>query len=359
MITQTHHYALIMAGGIGSRFWPISTTEHPKQFQDLTGEGASLLQQTYDRLSGLIPDENIWVLTNDAYQSQVLAQLPAVPPQQIIAEPARRNTAPCLLLAALKIQKIDPNAQLLVLPSDHFIDDRQHFQDDVTQAFAHSAVSKELITFGIQPNSPHTGYGYIAAADKKAPISSVLRFEEKPSVAKATSFLEAGNYCWNAGIFVWSVDTLIDAFERFSPQMFALMTKERDVLNTPKESAFLRENYPKAEDISIDYAILEKADNVAVLRARFSWNDLGSWSALHQQLGDSPLANVSINTDVLADNAKGNLIYSSAQQKVIVKDVDDLIVVLTDNQVMILPKKADQSVKQLQQMIENTKKEKD
>ena len=359
MNTHLHHYALIMAGGIGSRFWPISTAEHPKQFQDLTGEGSSLLQQTHERLSGLIPDENIWVLTNGAYQSLVCAQLPSVPQQQIIAEPARRNTAPCLLLAALKIQKIDPNAQLLVLPSDHFIDDRQKFQNDVAQAFVHSETSKELITFGIQPNSPHTGYGYIAATDKQAPISSVMRFEEKPSLAKATAFLEAGNYFWNAGIFVWSVDTLIDAFERLSPQMFALMAKGRPLFNTPEEPAFLRENYPKAEDISIDYAILEKANNVAVLRARFSWNDLGSWSALHHQLGDSPMANVTINAEVLTDNAKGNLIYSSAQRKVIVKDIDDLIIVLTDDQVMILPKKADQSVKELQQLIENAKKEKD
>lgn len=350
MKTSNHRHALIMAGGIGSRFWPVSTVKNPKQFQDLTGEGRSLLQQTYDRLLGLIPAENIWVLTHERYTPMVQQQLPKVSAAQIIAEPAQRNTAPCLLLAAMKLQKKDPFAQLLVVPSDHYIAQTKQFQDDVAKAFIHAQNTEDLLTFGILPSSPHTGYGYIEVGNTDAEISPILTFREKPSLEKAKTLIDRGNYFWNAGIFVWQARTLISAFEQLSPKMYSLFALGESFYNTEKEIAFLENHYAQAEDISIDYAILEKATHVSMVKASFEWNDLGSWKALHQQLGQNEIQNVIVNADLLSDTATGNLIYSSAQKQIVIKGIHDLVVVATPDKLLIFPKSDDQSIKELSQL---------
>ena len=343
------NYALIMAGGVGSRFWPTSTASFPKQFQDLTGCGRTLLQQTVDRLEGILPLENIYILTNADYLSLVNAQLPELHQKQIICEPALRNTAPCILYAALKIQQLNTVANMIVLPSDHFIDQLEAFQANVLLAFERAKQQDELITFGIPPTSPQTGYGYLEVEDKKAPLSPIVKFTEKPDLEKANAFIKEGNYFWNSGLFVWSCRTIIKAFERYQPEMLRLFQAGIPHFDTPAETDFLLSEYPKAENISIDYAILEPSSNILMLKASFLWNDLGTWTSLYDQLSDGMESNVSVKAKLIAEEAKGNMVYSSSDKIIVIKGLADYVVVDEDKVLMIYPKGDDQSVKELRQ----------
>jgi mannose-1-phosphate guanylyltransferase len=342
-----NNFALIMAGGVGSRFWPTSKTSFPKQFLDLTGVGRSLLQQTFDRLEGIVPPDQIYVLTNERYKSLVTEQLPNIGLEHIICEPAMRNTAPCLLYGALKIHDRNPNACTVVLPSDHFIGDLPLFKKDVLQALTHASLHNELLTFGIPPISPHTGYGYLEVEDKDKPFTSITTFTEKPSEEKAIDFFRAGNYFWNSGIFVWSTQVLLEGFKNFQPAMLSLFQAGIPTFGTKEEQAFLDAKYQKAESISIDYAILEKAQNISMIKASFSWNDLGTWASLYDQLTLGKEENVSVNAKIIAQESKGNMVYSSKDKLIVVKGLEDFVIVDQEDILLICPKGDDQSIKQL------------
>ena len=336
-----------MAGGIGSRFWPSSRSSFPKQFLDLTGEGRTLLQQTFERLEGIIPVDQIYILTNDRYKSLVKEQLPEIVTAQIICEPSMRNTAPCLLFASLKIHSKNPNACTVVLPSDHFISDLSLFKEDVLNALSHVSKHNELLTFGISPTTPHTGYGYLEVEDKGKAFSSITAFTEKPSKENAITFIENGNYFWNSGIFVWSVETLLDAFNTFQPDMFSLLQAGVSTFDTEEEQLFLAAEYQKAENISIDYAILEKAQNISMIKASFSWNDLGTWTSLYSQLTKGEKENVVVNAKIIAEESTGNMVYTSKEKLIVIKGLEDFVIVDQEDVLLICPKGDDQSIKQL------------
>jgi mannose-1-phosphate guanylyltransferase len=273
---NNNYYAIIMAGGVGSRFWPVSTSEFPKQFHDMLGAGETLIQKTFSRLSQIIPIDNIFILTNKNYNTIVLQQLPMVKQAQVLLESAMRNTAPCILYASLKIKKQNPNALMVVAPSDHWIENEEEFLENLQYSFDFCSEENVLMTLGIKPTFPNTGFGYIEY-DKSDnnPIKKVFQFREKPNYETAKSFVESGNFLWNAGIFIWSVKTITAAFEKFQPKMNELFLKGFDSYNTPNEKVFIDQNYALSENISIDYAVMEKAKNVYILPASFDWNDLG------------------------------------------------------------------------------------
>ena len=340
-----------MAGGVGSRFWPVSTTDFPKQFHDMLGSGETLIQKTFARLSKLIPTENILILTNERYNDLVLQQLPMVKSEQVLLEPAMRNTAPCILYASLKIKKQNPNAIMVVAPSDHWIEDEVAFTNDLQQCFDFCQDRNALMTLGIQPTFPNTGFGYIEFDKADAnPIKKVNQFREKPDYDTAKSFLEAGNFLWNGGIFIWSAQSVTAAFEKFQPQMNALFQKGLDSYNTAQEKQFILDHYAQAENISIDYAVLEKADNVYVLPATFDWNDLGTWGSLHEKLDKDHQNNAVVNATVILENASNNIIRSNAQKLVVIDGLDDYIIVDNDNVLMIYPKSKEQDIKRITAM---------
>jgi mannose-1-phosphate guanylyltransferase len=335
-----------MAGGVGSRFWPVSTTEFPKQFHDMLGSGETLIQKTFSRLSNIIPAENILILTNEKYNDLVLEQLPTVNQEQVLLEPAMRNTAPCILYASLKIKKQNPNAVMVVAPSDHWIEDEKAFCDNLQQCFDFCAAENALMTLGIQPTFPNTGFGYIEYDKSDSnPIKKVSQFREKPDYETAKSFLENGNFLWNGGIFIWSVKAIINSFEEFQPQMNALFLEGFDSYNTNKEADFISQNYAKSENISIDYAVLEKAENVFVLPATFDWNDLGTWGSLHEKLDKDENNNAVVNATVLLNNSSSNIISTSKEKLVIIDGLEDFIIVDKDNVLLIYPKSKEQEIK--------------
>jgi mannose-1-phosphate guanylyltransferase len=334
-----------MAGGIGTRFWPESTPEMPKQFLDLLGNGKSFIQQTFERLNKLIPFEQIYILTNERYRELIKEQIPQISDKQIIAEPVMRNTAPAILYAAKKIHQINNDALMLVAPSDHYIANEEKFTQNVQSAFDELAQSDKLMTLGIVPNAPVTGYGYIQFDKNEVlPIKKVLQFTEKPDLSTAQGFLNQGNYLWNAGIFVWSSRSILQAFKKYLPEMYQIMSRNDDVFNTTIEKDFIKKNFPLLDNISIDYGILEKADNVYVLPAEFVWNDLGAWNAIYNQL-KSDTENVTINSKLLAENSKGNLVKTN-HKNVVLKDLQDYAIIDTNDTLMIIPRKDDQKVKE-------------
>ena len=348
-------YALIMAGGVGSRFWPMSTQSFPKQFHDFLGTGNSLLQQTYQRMASFISPENILVLTNTAYKGLVLSQLPDLTEAQLVLEPCMRNTAPCILYAAQKVYKMDPDAQLLIAPSDHWIEDEQAFSKDVAICFEASKTSGVLCTLGITPTFPNTGFGYIESeGTEKEGLHKVVQFREKPDYVTAQSFIKAGNFSWNAGIFIWSVHTILKAFKDFEPSLFTLFEKGVDVYNTLDEAQFIEENYPKAANISIDYAILERASEIFMRRANFDWNDLGTWGALYDKLPKDAANNGVAHAQLLAIDASDNMIMAPKGKKVVIEGLNNFIVVDKDQVLLIYPKSKEQDIKKVVEKVQES-----
>lgn len=346
---HTNYYAVIMAGGIGSRFWPVSTEDFPKQFHDLLGSGQTLIQKTFSRLQKIIPKENILILTNERYKELVLKQLPDISENQLVLEPAMRNTAPCILLSALKIQKKNPNAIMLVAPSDHWIEDENAFYKNIITAFQACEKEDVLMTLGIQPTFPNTGYGYIKFnKEELSAKKKVLQFTEKPDYATAKSFLKEGNYLWNAGIFIWSVESIVKSFSSNLPEMFALFSKGIAALNTSVEIAFINENYDASENISIDYGILEKAANVFTLTADFDWNDLGTWGSLYEKLPKDDFKNSVVRAKTVLINSENNMIQTNSGKVVVVSDLSNFIIVDTENTLLIVPKEKEQEIKKMQ-----------
>lgn len=348
MNMNKNYYAILMAGGVGSRFWPVSTADFPKQFHDMLGSGQTLIQKTFSRLSQLIPAENILILTNEKYNQIVLDQLPMVKPEQVLLEPAMRNTAPCILYASLKIQKENPDAVMVVAPSDHWIEDEKAFIENLQACFDYCAKENALMTLGIRPTFPNTGFGYIEfdKADANR-IKKVNQFREKPDYETAKGFLASGNFLWNGGIFIWSTQTITEAFEKFQPQMNALFQKGMDSYNTASEVDFINDNYASAENISIDYAVMEKASNVYVLPATFDWNDLGTWGSLHEKLDKDEQNNAVVNAKVILENASNNIIRTDAQKLIVIDGLDDFIIVDNKDVLLIYPKSKEQDIKRI------------
>ncbi|SKB71478.1 mannose-1-phosphate guanylyltransferase [Maribacter arcticus] len=343
-----NYYAVLMAGGVGSRFWPISTSENPKQFHDMLGTGTTLIQKTFQRLNKFVPTENILILTNERYNDLVLKQLPMVKQEQVVLEPAMRNTAPCILYAAMKIQKMNEDAVMIVAPSDHWIEDEEAFAKDVTACFKKCETEDVLCTLGIKPSFPNTGFGYIEynKADTEQ-IKKVNQFREKPDYETAKDFLAQGNFLWNAGIFMWSAKTIVNAFQKYQPKQYKLFRDGLVCFNTDDERKFISENYPKAENISIDYAILENSSSIFVLEASFDWNDLGTWGSLYDKLDKEENNNAIVNARVLTQDASGNMIRSKAGKVVVVDGLNDYIIVDKDEVLLIYPKAKEQDIKQV------------
>jgi len=350
-----NYYAILMAGGVGSRFWPVSTESFPKQFHDMLGTGDTLLQKTFQRLNKLIPTENIFILTNEKYNDLVLQQLPEVKQRQVVLEPAMRNTAPCILYASLKIQKENPDAVMIVAPSDHWIEDETAFTQNVQQAFQFCEQNDALMTLGIKPTFPNTGYGYIECGNNtEENISEVIQFREKPDYDTAKQFLAQGNFLWNAGIFMWSASSVINAFKNNQPELFQYFNKGMELYNTDAEAEFIEENYAKAENISVDYAIMESSKNVYVIPATFDWNDLGTWGSLYDKLDKDQNQNAVVNAKTLVQDASGNMIRTAKEKVVVVDGLNDYIIVDKDEVLLIFPKTKEQDIKKVLQNVKNT-----
>lgn len=345
---NSNYYAVIMAGGVGSRFWPVSTGAFPKQFHDMLGAGQTLLQKTFSRLEKFIPKHNILILTNELYKNLVKEQIPQISDENIVLEPCMRNTAPCILYASMKIAQRNKNAVMIVAPSDHWIEQETVFEQDIKHCFSICQEQDILMTLGITPAFPNTGYGYIqyeTTSDKAA--KPVLQFTEKPDYQTAKQFVEARNYLWNAGIFVWNVQSVLKAFQVHQSTMYTLFTQGEKTYNTPQEHDFISENYPKAENISVDYAIMEKSSNIKVFSANFDWNDLGTWGSLHEKLSKDEKKNAVVNAQVLFKNSSNNIVRTDARKVVIVDGLEDYIIVDKPSVLMIFPKNKEQEIKQL------------
>lgn len=347
---KSNYYAILMAGGVGSRFWPVSTVQYPKQFQDILGSGSTLLQNTFYRLAKLIPKENILILTNKMYKDLVQEQLPEVMQENIVLEPAMRNTAPSILLGAMKIIQKDKDAVMIVAPSDHYIQGEEAFLNNVRSAFETVEKEDKLITLGIKPTFPNTGYGYIQYDEHSTEtIKPVLKFTEKPTFKKAEKFISEGNYVWNAGIFIWSARFIIDSFKQYIPEMHRLFIKGEAVFNTKEEQQFLDDNYEMADNISIDYGIMENSDKVYLIPADFQWNDLGTWGSLQDELPHDEYDNTLINAQVLSNDSSGNIIRTQDAKIVVVEGLKDYIIVDQDDVLMIVPKEKEQDIKKIRE----------
>lgn len=352
MKMNKNYYAIVMAGGVGSRFWPVSKTTFPKQFHDMLGSGQTLLQKTVFRLQNTIPTENIRILTNSSYTKLVLEQLPQFFENQVIAEPAMRNTAPCILMASLKIHKENPEAVMIVAPSDHWIEDELAFSMDLKTAFEFAQSKDALMTLGIKPTFPNTGYGYIEyESGDNSIVKSVSQFREKPDYESAKKFISSGNFLWNAGIFVWSTKAVLKAFESLQPSMFDLFNRGNSVYNTIDEAEFVTKNYEMSENISVDYALMEHSKNVYVLAANFDWNDLGTWGSLYSKITDNNTQNAIVNARLLAQDSSGNMIKTDTNKIVVIDSLNDYIIVEENEILLIFPKEKEQDIKQLRQNV--------
>ncbi|CAM1347754.1 mannose-1-phosphate guanylyltransferase [Tenacibaculum halocynthiae] len=344
---SNNYYAVIMAGGVGSRFWPVSTQQYPKQFHDMLGTGESLIQKTFSRINQLIPSDNILIATNKRYESLVLDQLPKVKSKQLLLEPTMRNTAPCILYSALKIHQQNPNAVMLVAPSDHWIENENEFLNNIKTSFNACEKQDILMTLGIQPDSPNTGYGYIQFEEHESSIKKVKNFTEKPNLDKAKEFLASGDYLWNAGIFIWSTKSILKAFSEFLPEMVATLDDGNNVYNTDFEDDFINNNYKSCENISIDFGVMERAKNVHVLPVNFGWNDLGTWGSLYNKLPKDEQKNAIVGAKTIFRDSSGNMVRTQNRKKVIIQGLSNFIVVEKDDVLLICPKDDEQEIKQI------------
>ena len=337
-----------MAGGIGSRFWPKSRTGMPKQFLDILNTGKTLIQWTYERFAGFIPEENIFVVTSADYENIVHEQLPQMKRENILCEPSRKNTAPCIAYISFKLLQKDPEASLIVAPSDHIILDNNSFKTISLKALDFVAHLKAFVTLGITPTYPNTGYGYIqhdtmSVADD---IYKVKTFTEKPNLELAKTFISSGDFLWNAGIFVWQVKNVVKAFEQFQPEMFELFDGEKENYNTENERAAIDRIYPLCTNISIDFAIMEKADNVYVIPSSFGWSDLGTWNSAYENLEKDYLGNAVAGENVIVIDATKCMVSAPKEKLVVLQGLDDCIVVDTKDVLLICSKDKEQEIKE-------------
>jgi mannose-1-phosphate guanylyltransferase len=354
-MTQNNTYGLIMAGGVGSRFWPMSTPENPKQFLDVLGIGKSLLRLTFERLNRFIPAEQIYILTNSSYEQLVLQQLPELKNTQVLCEPERKNTAPCIAYAAAKIQALDPEATLLISPADHLIINEQRFEEIINVAWQ-TAQTGQLVTLGIEPSRPDTGYGYIefekTAYTTKGSACPVLQFREKPDLATAQKFLEAGTFYWNAGIFVWKASVISEALKAHQNDVYQIFNQDTSAYGSAQEVAFLKDAFAACPDISIDFAVMEKAKNVSVVLADFDWSDLGTWGSLTTHLQKDEQANSLIGGRVFAFDSSNCLVNVPKEKTVLLDGLKDYIVVESDDKLMVLRLSNEQKLKEYLKLME-------
>lgn len=359
MAVNANNYVVIMAGGIGSRFWPMSRTDHPKQFIDILGTGRSLLQQTYDRSISICPKENIVVVTNTSYRDLVLEQLPDLTEAQVLLEPARRNTAPCIAYAAFHIHAMNPDACMVVAPSDHLIMKQEAYTKLVNRALKVAAAEDALITLGITPTRPDTGYGYIqfkeetSATDKA--VKKVKTFTEKPDVEMAEQFIASGEFLWNAGIFVWSVRSILGAFAKHLPEEHQLFAEGKEHFATDREAAFIERTYSRCTNISIDYGIMEKAGNVYTLAADIGWSDLGTWGSLYSFSDKNTEGNVIQGRNVVAYDTHNCIINVPKDKLVVLQGMEDMIVVESDGILLICKLEEEQQIKRIVNDVKATK----
>lgn len=357
---NSDYYVVIMAGGVGVRFWPVSKSDRPKQFIDILGTGKSLIQQTFERFSAFCPVENIYVVTNLAYRDLVAAQLPRLSPDQILCEPYRKNTAPCIAYANYKIRKRNPNATVVVAPSDHVVLKEEVFLNTLQTAATAASRNPWLVTLGIKPSYPNTGYGYIQFEDRAADaahpqLKKVKLFTEKPEYEMARSFVESGEFLWNAGIFIWSLPAIMAAFKAYLPEIDELFSTYADLLDTPREAEGVEKMYVGCRNISIDYGVMEKADNVYVVAGDFGWSDVGSWNSLYELLPKNAEGNAVVGAEPLAYESKGNLVRVPADKIVVLQGLEDCIVV-EDHGVLLICKRTEEQ--RIRQFVEDVAREK-
>ncbi|GEO03071.1 mannose-1-phosphate guanylyltransferase [Adhaeribacter aerolatus] len=337
-------FVVIMAGGIGSRFWPFSRTNNPKQFHDVLGVGSSMLQMTVNRFRNICPPENIYVVTNADYRDLVKEQLPHLTQNQILCEPIGRNTAPAIAYASYKISQINPNATLVVAPADHVILKEEAFVQIIQEAVAAAEKEDILLTLGITPSRPDTGYGYIQFIEEGKHLKKVKTFTEKPNLELAQMFLESGDFVWNSGIFIWNVKSILHAFRQYLGEIAEIFEEGLLYLNKPQEEEFINRAYSHCRNISIDYGIMEKADNVFVLLSDFGWSDLGTWNSLYS-IGNKDNAGNVIDGDVLLYDTRNCIIKTPQERLVVINGLENFIVAEYDNVLMICPKDEEQRVK--------------
>ena len=343
-----NNYVAIMAGGIGSRFWPISRLDYPKQFLDILNHGRTLIQSTYDRFAHYIPKENIYVVTSSQYKEIVEKQLPQLRPENILCEPSRKNTAPCVAYISYKLHQLNPKSNLICAPADHLILDDISFRKVSLEALEFTEKNNALITLGIKPLSPNTGYGYIqheqyAVSDN---VYKVKTFTEKPDIELAKKFLISGDFLWNAGIFVWRTESIISAFEKNLPEIHEIFDGAKKELITPGEKAAIELIYPQCVNISIDYGILEVADNVYVIPSAFGWSDLGTWGSAYENLKKDYLENAIAANNVLLFDSTKNMIHSHNDKLLLLQGLDDFIVIDTEDVLLVCKKEKEQHIKE-------------
>ncbi|PRY03978.1 mannose-1-phosphate guanylyltransferase [Pontibacter ummariensis] len=352
---NSNTYVLIMAGGVGSRFWPKSRNSFPKQFIDILGIGKSLLQLTYERFLKLCPAEQIYVVTNSQYKEIIAEQLPELGEGNIICEPSRNNTAPCIAYASFKLAQLDPDANVVVAPSDHFILYEDVFIQKLQEALRFSQTHEALLTLGISPTRPDTGYGYINySKDGLEGVHKVIRFTEKPDKENALRFLASGDYLWNAGIFIWKASTVLNALQINCPEVYALFEKGVGVYNTPEEEAFIQIFYPQSPNVSIDYAIMEKADNIYTLPAEIGWSDLGTWASLYEVAEKNADNNVLAGKQVNLQETQDCIIHVPENKLAVIRGLQNFIVVDDGSVLLIYPKEKEQEIKKVSQDVNLT-----
>lgn len=347
---NTNYHLIIMAGGVGSRFWPLSNDDLPKQFLDVLGVGRTLIQLTAERFHDIVPAENIWVVTNRHYADLVQEQLPDVPRENILLEPCRRNTAPCICYASWRIKKKNPRATIVVTPSDHIVMDNQRFADSIRDAVDFASETDAIVTLGMKPTRPETGYGYIKAdltfaSSRKKNLYRVDAFKEKPTREVAEQYLQDSSYFWNAGIFVWTVSTIVNAFRVYQPEISRIFEKLLPTYGTPREREAIDEQFPLCENISVDYAILEKAEEIFVYPADFGWSDLGTWGSLQENLQRDSYGNAVVGNDVKVFESRNNIIHTEGLRQVVVQGLDGYVVAERDGVLLICQLSEEQRIK--------------
>jgi len=342
-----NNYCVIMAGGVGSRFWPVSRNDKPKQFLDFFGTGKSLLQMTFDRFLEIVPAENILIVSNILYKDLILEQLPGIKENQVLLEPMRRNTAPCIAYAINRIKAITNEANIIVAPSDHLILKEAAFIDSIKIGLDFVKNNDSLLTLGIKPSRPETGYGYIQIEDGDSDLRKVKTFTEKPNLELAKVFLESGEFFWNSGIFLWNLQTITAAFAKLLPEINSKFNSGKDVYNTKKENDFINEIYPSCQNISIDYGIMEKSENVNVLCAEFGWSDLGTWGSLYELSDKDENQNVTLKCHTQFYNSKNNIVTIPEGKLAVIEGLDGYIVAESDDVLLICKLEEEQKLRQI------------
>lgn len=350
-MAQVSNHLVIMAGGVGSRFWPMSTVDRPKQFIDILGVGRTLLQLTYERFKGICPPENVWVVTNKKYADIVREQLPDIPQGNILLEPCRRNTAPCIAYVSWHIKAKNPKANIVVTPSDHIVTDTDEFRRIISSCLKFTAETDAIVTLGMNATRPETGYGYIqadlsTASPRNKEIYRIDSFREKPDLQTAKEYISHKNYFWNAGIFIWSVSTIVNAFRIYNPAISKIFESMLAIYGTPEEQAMIDQKYPECENISVDYAIMEKAEEIFVCPADFGWSDLGTWTSLMIQTKHDLYGNTAIGDNIHFYDSHNCIVHTTQEKKVVVQGLDGYIVAEKDNALLVCKLSEEQRIRQ-------------